>query len=670
MGAEPEKRGRLLFVEDNPHFRLPMVSELREEGYEVDEADDGLAAWERFVSNGGGKVYAAVITDLRMPRMDGLELASRLHRAAPDLPVVLLTAYEDAEVVKAALRMGVRDFVEKPVDIERLLERLEELLSKRQQPKRLLLAEDEAVTREAVALVFRKAGYRTDVACDGREAWDLFRRCPTSDPYSLLVTDVAMPEMSGLELVKRIHDNSPGFPVVVLTGHGDPATMKEAIRAGVDEFVTKPVEREALLKAVERTIVESPWHGGGGTSARETVEAVDRAQSILTDMGRERCADCMLQMRLETVKEAGGDVFRCFKLEDGSCLLALVDVAGHSVESSYALASFLGMFGADRDKVVGLEALVRELNRDIGLGPFRDIPVCLLLGHWSPWSGRLHLINAGFPHSCLLRSRDGKAGMIALDGSPLGFFDDALSEERVLMLAEGDRVLMGSDGLFETVSPSGHLFADRALQLWRDLRDCPLDEVLSAVHKAAREWGGGAMADDFLAVGIEQPARAGREGVLVSDVASNLECVDELCVRLRGFVKSEAVPLDLDEEGLFDVVLAAREALVNAVRHGNQGRPLARLGLRSWEEEGRLHVAVTDEGPGVRGDDVGGDMDELREGGRGLRLMRELADEVHLIPGEVGLVFEHVGGNRRDAEEEETEAGNGNGCAIECRAGH
>jgi two-component system response regulator FixJ len=69
-----------------------------------------------------------------------------------------------------------------------------------------------------------------------------------------VVTDVRMPEMSGLELVRRLQDRGVTLPIIVITGHGDMPLAVEALRAGVKDFIEKPFEDEVLLGAIRRAL--------------------------------------------------------------------------------------------------------------------------------------------------------------------------------------------------------------------------------------------------------------------------------------------------------------------------------------------------------------------------------------------------------------------------------
>ena len=109
-------KGRVLVVDDEVNARTALAELLREEGYVVESAADGFKAL--------GKVadFAPdlVLTDLKMPGMDGLQLLAKIHEDDPDLPVIVMTAFGEVETAVRAMRAGARDYLTKPVNVGEL----------------------------------------------------------------------------------------------------------------------------------------------------------------------------------------------------------------------------------------------------------------------------------------------------------------------------------------------------------------------------------------------------------------------------------------------------------------------------------------------------------------------------------------------------------------------
>ena len=118
---------RLLVVDDEVNLRAVLKGLLEREGYSVDEAGDGKAALEKART----RSYAAVLTDLRMPEMDGAQLLDALRKEQPEIPVVLLTAHGTVQTAVDAMRRGAFDFLTKPFDQAELAQVLERAIASR-----------------------------------------------------------------------------------------------------------------------------------------------------------------------------------------------------------------------------------------------------------------------------------------------------------------------------------------------------------------------------------------------------------------------------------------------------------------------------------------------------------------------------------------------------------
>ena len=120
-------RGRILVVDDEPLKRITLQIELSEHGYEVYEAADALTARRIFDS----KPIDIVVTDVRMPGMNGLDLLADLKQARPEVEVILMTAYATVDTAVLAIKRGAYDYITKPFTTQELLEKLDRLLATR-----------------------------------------------------------------------------------------------------------------------------------------------------------------------------------------------------------------------------------------------------------------------------------------------------------------------------------------------------------------------------------------------------------------------------------------------------------------------------------------------------------------------------------------------------------
>lgn len=678
----------ILFVDDEDILTALAKQGLQNLGYQVSTRTSAREALELFQSN--PKYFDLVFTDLMMADMNGSELANRMLEIRPDMPIIMVSGLPASSALAMNVHAAFKGIVTKPFTPFDLAKNARIVLVKaqksesypitspdssresddahRKQSHSILVAEDSHVTRGLIRKWLERSGYKVIEAKDGQNAWELYAEMNTQAPISLLLTDVEMPRMDGLELAKRMRKADPSIPIAIFTSNQDQASIKTALQLGVNDYLNKPFEAQELIGCVEKLLAERSSRVEARRSA-ETAQAVRLAQRAMVAVPEK---DLSLYSLYEPLTDAGGDVFRGLRCSSNSVFFVLADVAGHSVISSYAVAAFLAMLSTHVSECHGLRPIVHshhdesehdstafacamsgnvpcdplrhlamKLNHDIQEGPFSEVPVCVLLGLWTPETGRLHLLNAGIPHGLVCRREEGATYPIEINGVPLGVLPKPMVEERVIYLQPGDRMLLGTDGFFDVLSPSKVIFNDTAPEQWNALKETPIDWALSIICEVARNHGEGVIADDLLVIGFEQPLPAAKHDELRLRIPSTARLIDLACKQLTDFLGDPAKGLTLSSERRFDIVLALREALTNAVYHGNQERPdtFVDLYCRIDEQASKLVISVTDEGQGFELGPPTITVDPLSERGRGLPLIRNFAQSLKVVGSELTMEF-------------------------------
>lgn len=114
----------------------------------------------------------------------------------------------------------------------------------------VLVVDDDQDHGRALAKIFERAGYRVGTAGDGQEAL----RILTERPFDLVITDLRMPRMNGLDLLRNIRAMSPQVPVLIVTAFGEWTTYIEAMECGCVDYLSKPVRREDILMAARKSL--------------------------------------------------------------------------------------------------------------------------------------------------------------------------------------------------------------------------------------------------------------------------------------------------------------------------------------------------------------------------------------------------------------------------------
>lgn len=243
---------RVLIVDDSPASRQMVHTILEEMGLDVTEADDGTAALD-LAQN---QAFDLVVTDVNMPVMDGLELCETLkhNETTQALPVIILSSRDSDADIEAGFSAGAAAYVPKN-QVAELSEQVRLLLDRHGflKERLALVVDDSKAIRTMVADDLRKEGFKVQKAADGEKALRILDKGLMPD---IIVTDLEMPRLNGLELIREI-TSRPRYmhiPVVVMSTHGERSAMLPAMHAGAASYITKPFRGEQLAILLERLL--------------------------------------------------------------------------------------------------------------------------------------------------------------------------------------------------------------------------------------------------------------------------------------------------------------------------------------------------------------------------------------------------------------------------------
>ncbi|WP_414661717.1 PAS domain-containing hybrid sensor histidine kinase/response regulator [Horticoccus sp. 23ND18S-11] len=257
---------RVLIVDDNATSCRVLAQQAEAWGMTSRAVSSGVEALALLEQE---STFDLAFVDAEMPGMSGPELVAviRRTRSAMQLPVIMLTRRGRLRV---ADELAIAGFASKPVKTSVLYDLCVEVLHGRkvrapsvipdnvvmgeEHPLAILLAEDNPVNQRVATLMLQRLGYRADIAANGREALEAVER----QRYDLILMDVQMPEMDGLQAAREIRARFPAGRrprIVAMTANASTADRDECFAAGMDDFLTKPVRNADLRKAIQATPV-------------------------------------------------------------------------------------------------------------------------------------------------------------------------------------------------------------------------------------------------------------------------------------------------------------------------------------------------------------------------------------------------------------------------------
>ena len=280
--AQPRIRGaRILVVDDNATNRRLMETQLLMWGVEVELAEDGPTALARLdAAAASGSLYRIAILDMDMPGMDGAELGRRIRadRRFDAVSIVMMTSVGQRGDAKRFKEIGFDAYLTKPVRQSELADTLAVVLdhptpAKSETPLitrhsvremqyaavRLLLVEDNLINQRVAAGLLKKLGIVVDIANNGLEAIAVLKK----SRYQLVLMDLQMPELGGMEATRRIRNAAegvldPNVPIIALTANAMESDREACLQAGMNDYLSKPLNANALAATVNKWLTVAP----------------------------------------------------------------------------------------------------------------------------------------------------------------------------------------------------------------------------------------------------------------------------------------------------------------------------------------------------------------------------------------------------------------------------
>lgn len=229
---------RILLVDDEPNLRLSLATTLLAEGYQVIEARDGQEALEQLERH----QFDLILTDIRMPRRSGIELFHEVRRRHPSLPVVMMTAFANEQVIEDVLASGVFTVVDKPFDMAPMLQLVATALA-----NPLILIVDR-VAEEATAILhaLNSVGLRAEAAPDAATAIQLLQ----GKQVDACVLDLEMAD--GLLDAYQVEERLRSIRVIAITGQDHTELLAQTGQFASETCLRRPLSLGELVRSIAR----------------------------------------------------------------------------------------------------------------------------------------------------------------------------------------------------------------------------------------------------------------------------------------------------------------------------------------------------------------------------------------------------------------------------------
>jgi DNA-binding response OmpR family regulator len=400
--------------------------------------------------------------------------------------------------------------------------------------KHIFLVEDELHLRLTLSLILRKAGFRVSAAEDGSKALKMLQKLKEkSEEVDLLVTDIQMPGLTGLDIIDGIGKMNMKIPCLVITGYGNKDTVIRLMRKGCSEYLDKPFDPDEFLKRVNIVLekeelknaerkkqvkkiedekfeikreIEAYKQNFG--KLRQQVDLAVGAYRNLVEIDEDNYK-IPVAYRYKPFAELGGDFLDIRDTETG-CDILLADVAGHDMGASFHVVMVKALFEENCCTGCDGQSFFEHLNKQLIDHSKDKRMVTGLFLRLNIESMRGEIVTAGHPP--VIAVTPGKEPeLLNPKGDVLGIFEDAAGGYSEFDIVPGERFFLYTDGIINACrvdGPSGNrqkLKRDGLDSLINGYTTLPLKDVIARIWEDVCVFCRHKPTDDMLILGVEIP---------------------------------------------------------------------------------------------------------------------------------------------------------------------
>lgn len=369
---------------------------------------------------------------------------------------------------------------------------------------RILIADDDSITRRLLETILTKWSYQVVIAQDGDEAWQILQG---EGAPKLAILDWMMPGLDGVEICRRARQriDAPYVYIMLLTSKVRKEDLIEGMEAGADDYLTKPFNRHELevrLRAglrildLQEALMTSSDELAQVRSSEEEMGRRLRA-TLLTGEPPAVMAGVAVAARTEPGSKLDGDFYDFFPHSDHVLDLVMGDVLGQGLPAALIAAATKNHFlrTLHRAAATGGEPpapsqIVTQVHDAVAgqfLGQKNFETLCY--ARFDSKAHQLDYVDCGYSPTVYFEKKTGKCKMLRGDNMPLGIGQLETYRQLSLTFAPGDQFLFHSDGITEALNPQGEAFGpDRLTALVQKAGDLTPEELITRIHTAVREF--------------------------------------------------------------------------------------------------------------------------------------------------------------------------------------
>lgn len=354
----------------------------------------------------------------------------------------------------------------------------------------------------------RKGEYEFFFAHNGIEALQTLLEHPDID---IVLSDINMPEMDGLTLLKKLKDrNNPALKVIMVSAYGEMGNIRTAMNNGAFDFAMKPIDLDDLQLTIDKAIDEINF-----------IKSTQKEHTQLVDIKGDLALAAEIQLAIlphtfppqppfevyagkanvhatmKAAKDVGGDFYDLYRIDDEHLGFCIADVSGKGVPAALFMAISHTLLRFAGKNAIEPTTVITDSNTILATESFDSMFVTLFYGVYNTTTGEIRYVNAGHNAPYIVR-RNGEVEELSGCGNIcLGVMPDVPFNASSVTLNPGDAIVTFTDGVTEAFSANGELFGEKRLEaLLATLADKTAEETTAAVNTAVQKHAEGAEQSD------------------------------------------------------------------------------------------------------------------------------------------------------------------------------
>ena len=388
---------------------------------------------------------------------------------------------------------------------------------------KIAVVDDDEMVRGVIASVLES---RFDVVT--YEKAETFLASPLFASFSAVITDVSLPGLSGIDMMNEVHARDESIPVIVITGFGDVDTAISALKNGAFDFIIKPFNVEQVLASAGKAVERSILHRENARLVNELREKNVQLEQLYTQIHErniqiERDLDiagnlqeCLFpavvpsiegvdfSLRMKPAEKISGDFFDITMIGERKFRIIFSDVSGHGVPAALYSAMIKSAITSLEESNLSPSESLSEINRYLihSQKKMSFSYATIFIAFFNLETKTMVYSNAGIPAPVILRDGEERRTLEA-NGPFVGIFENAVYLDESVSLVSKDRVLLFTDGVFESVGDRDDDFGyNRLLDFIGSCRGGTLENMVEMVYQRAVDPGSSSLRDDLTVLGM------------------------------------------------------------------------------------------------------------------------------------------------------------------------